>query len=428
MKTIINLAGLCLLSTSLGEAQATDTFIVKDGQPRAEIVIAEQSPRSTRLAAQELQLYVEKISAAKLPIVTEPSRKASVKLCVGRSPQTDMLNVSADGLKCGAYRIVSGDDWLALIGDDTDFTPIEPWPRSNSDWVSGRVHDEWDRITGSHWGNPLSQLRKHYTGRTTTFGKPDHEATAEDGTVHVWGFDERGSYNAVCGFLRGLGVRWYMPGEIGEVVPKMATIPLEKIDETVRPDFPVRAFNIRFGVHGRETARWAMRLGIRNPYGLQTAHGLHTMTHNEHTLKNHPDWFALYGGKRHTQPGQRLNQLCYSNEELLGENRPLRAGPVRSLQIRRRLGDASGRLHGHLPMRPLPGQGRSPARLPRRPLRLRLGLRQPRGQRGPQDARRQDDLQLRLRHLHRAAANHRQAGTERTGDHRGRPSSHQRPA
>jgi hypothetical protein len=51
-----------------------------------------------------------------------------VKIYVGRSSHTDKLNVTADDLKHGAYRIVSGDDWLVLIGDDTDFTPIEPWP------------------------------------------------------------------------------------------------------------------------------------------------------------------------------------------------------------------------------------------------------------------------------------------------------------
>jgi len=43
------------------------------------------------------------------------------------------------------------------------------------------------------------------------------------------------------------------------------------------------------------------------------------MTNNQYTLTHHPDWFALYGGKRHTQPGQRNHQLCYSNEDLLRE-------------------------------------------------------------------------------------------------------------
>ena len=30
-----------------------------------------------------------------------------------------------------------------------------------------------------------------------------------------------------------------------------------------------------------------------------------TMTQRDEILVRHPDWFALYGGKRHNQPGQR---------------------------------------------------------------------------------------------------------------------------
>jgi len=313
---ILTLCGLCV---SAVQVAAADTSIVKDGQPRAEIVIANEPPRTTRLAAHELQTYIEKISGAKLPIVTAPTEDVPVTIYVGRSPYTDKLKVPADDLKDGAYRIVSGDGWLVVIGDDSDFTPIDPWPRSNGDWVSGRVHEEWDGITGATWGNPTSQMRKHYTGRAWDFGKPRSEWVDKSDTIHVWGFDGRGSFNAVCGFLRSLGVRWFMPGELGEVVPSMKTIPLPRIDETVRPDFAVRRFNIRFGVHGRDTAMWAMRLGIRDPFGLQIAHGMHTMTHRDEILKTHPDWFAIYGGKRHNQPGQRLNQLCYSNEELFQE-------------------------------------------------------------------------------------------------------------
>ena len=191
-------------------------------------MIADQPPRTTRLAAQELQPYVEKISGAKLEIVTEQSGDVPVSIFVGRSPHTDKLGITDEGLKYGAYRIVSGDNWLALIGDDTDFVPIEPWPRSNNDIVSGKMQQAWNEITGEHWGYPHSQLRKHYTGSTGLFGTPKEQHVDKDGNVNVWGFDERGSFNAVCGFLRSLGVRWYLPGELGEIVPNMKTIPCRK--------------------------------------------------------------------------------------------------------------------------------------------------------------------------------------------------------
>ena len=318
MKTILNLASLGVFLTSVVQAKA-DSFLVQDGRPHAEIVIAEKPQRTTRLAAQELQTYVEKITGAKLNIVTEPSGKVPVHAFVGRSSHTDKRGITDEGLKYGAYRIASGDNWLVLIGNDTDFTPIEPWPRGYDDIRSGRMQAAWNKITGKHWGYTHSQLHKHYSGSRSLFGTPNEQKVDKDGNVNVWTYDERGSFNAVCGFLRDLGVRWYLPGELGEIVPDMDTIVLPQIDKTVRPDFPMRILNFRAAVYGRDAMMWGFRLGVRQPFGRQAAHGLHHMTHNEHTLTNHPDWFALYGGKRHTQLGQRLNQLCYSNEGLFKE-------------------------------------------------------------------------------------------------------------
>jgi len=51
------------------------------------------------------------------------------------------------------------------------------------------------------------------------------ETLASGEREYLWQFDERGSFNAVCGYLRSLGVRWYLPGEI---VPKMKSVPLPR--------------------------------------------------------------------------------------------------------------------------------------------------------------------------------------------------------
>lgn len=298
------------------QAAVAKSFLVQDGKVRAEIIITEDPPRTTRLAALELQRYLEKISGAKLLISDQPNPTVPVKIYVGQSSSTDKLNVSTKALKHGAYRIVSGDDWLVLIGDDTDFQPVEPWPRNNNDIASGTMQKAWNKITGEHWGYTHSQLHKHYSGSNTLFGTPNEQKLDADGNVNVWTYDERGSFNAVCGFLRRLGVRWYIPGELGEIIPQTKTIALPKIDENVQPDFPMRILNFRANVYGRDAMMWGFRLGVRQPFGRQAAHGLDHMTDNEYTLTHHPDWFALYGGKRHTQPGLRLHQLCYSNEEL----------------------------------------------------------------------------------------------------------------
>ncbi len=318
MKYIL-IPALFFISASVAQTVGAQSFLVKDDQPRAEIIIEESPPRTTRLAAAELQTYVEKISGATLPIGDEPSSDVPVKIYVGQSRHTEKLGITSDGLQDGAYRIVSGKDWLVLIGSDTDFAPTEPWPRSNNDIASGRMQQAWNRITGKNWGYTHSQLHKHYSGSNSLFGTPNEQKVDKAGHINVWTYDERGSFNAVCGFLRDLGVRWYMPGELGEIVPKAKTIDLPRIDKIVRPDFPMRILNFRTSVYGHDAMMWGFRLGTRQPFGRQAAHGLDRMTDNEHTLAHHSDWFALYGGKRHTHPGVKNHQLCYSNEELFRE-------------------------------------------------------------------------------------------------------------
>jgi tetratricopeptide (TPR) repeat protein len=316
MKTFLLVAFCCICVSGI-QVNAAEAFLVENGQPHAEIVITDNPPRTTRLAADELQTYIEKISGATLPIATEPSADVPVKIYVGRSSHTDEMGITNKDLKYGAYQIISGDNWMVLIGDDTDFVPIEPWPCNNNDIVSGKTQRAWNDITGEHWGFPVSQLRKHYTGSAKLFGIPGEQHVDEDGHVNVWGFDERGSFNAVCGFLRSLGVRWYMPGELGEIVPELKTIVLPRINETVWPDFTVRRFNARFGTHGRDTAMWMMRLGERDPYGLQIAHGMDRMTRPPEVMKAHPEWFALYGGQHDNDPDKgNTHHLCYSNEGL----------------------------------------------------------------------------------------------------------------
>ena len=146
------------VATCVAPVQA-EPWIVEKGQPRAEIVIAEHPARTVRLAAADLQEYVQKMSGARLPIVTQPSGNA-IKLYVGRSPDTDRLGITAEGLKYGAYRLVSGDDWMVFLGDDTEFVPREPWPRSNASIASGELQKAWEAVAGGPWGVPNTTMWK----------------------------------------------------------------------------------------------------------------------------------------------------------------------------------------------------------------------------------------------------------------------------
>ena len=153
---------LCLwlicLSIAPAAAHSAVPFLVEKGESRAEIIIAETPARSTRLAAADLQTYVEKISGAKLPITTKPSADVPVQIYVGESPHAAKLGITADGLEHGAYRIVSSENWIALIGDDSDFEPVHPFARNNADKV--RAQAEWEKIIGAPYGMPSRNLYK----------------------------------------------------------------------------------------------------------------------------------------------------------------------------------------------------------------------------------------------------------------------------
>ena len=212
-----------LLTVALGLARGVsgDSFIVEDGKAEAQIVVAETPPRMVNLAARELRLFVMKMTGAELPIVDEPGDVRSIKIYVGESKHTDKLGVSAEGLRHGAFRMDSGDRWLALVGDDYDYQPREPMPRSHGD--SSRAQKAWEALTGSTWLNPMAHT---YKAHNREFG--------------YWQMDQGGSLNAVYDFLRSLGVRWYLPGELGEVVPRLKSIPLPSVRKTVRPSFALR--------------------------------------------------------------------------------------------------------------------------------------------------------------------------------------------
>jgi hypothetical protein len=159
---------------------AANEIVVENGLPCAEIVVAGAAPRSVRLAAGELQTYVEKITGGRLAIVTSPTESISVKVYVGESEHASRVGVDAEGLERDAFRMKSGPDWLALVGRDWDFTPAEPWARSRTDWLNDK-QAEWMKLAGHPWQNPVAaSLYKDYSKQ-----------------LDVWNFDHRGSLNAV---------------------------------------------------------------------------------------------------------------------------------------------------------------------------------------------------------------------------------------
>ena len=281
-------------------------FIVKDGKAGAEIIISEKPSRMQKLAAEELQFFIHKISGAKLKISSSPGNENLVKIYVGKSRYTDALKLSIKGLKYDAYRMISSNDYLVLLGNDENASMKGPGDNiyKRNTKSSKEATKKWDKLVGhSRWVCPGLSRFKIYNKK-----------------LKLRYDDQRGSLMAVYDFLRSLGARWYFPGELGEVLPKMKTIALPEVAKTVHPDSPMRHITgspYRFGKTGRRHALWMMRIGLGG-LPVSGVHGIDKIIHRDQTRKDHPERYVLSRGKRDTVT--RGGKPCLSSKELLEDN------------------------------------------------------------------------------------------------------------
>jgi hypothetical protein len=197
----VYIASFILALTASSLATAADMTLVAEGQPRATIVVAkagaEPARKKIQTAAEELQAYLQKISGAKLPIVDDSQSPAGALILVGPSQLSDSLGIAIPAGVTSARR----EEGFVIVC-------------------------KGDRLLLA--GN-------------------------NDGPYH-------GTEYAVYDFLRGLGVRWFMPGEFGEIVPHAATVrvPEQRVEE--KPDFVMRNWWLHaLPELAAEEARWKLR-------------------------------------------------------------------------------------------------------------------------------------------------------------------------
>ena len=288
---------LCSFATIVG----AESFLVEQGRARAEIVVAQRTARAAEFGAQELQAYIEKISGARLEIVIEPTADVDVKIFVGESEYARRVGVTAEGVKRDAFRLMSGESWLALIGDDAEFAPREPWARHHNQWAREK-EAEWMRLAKKPWMNPIGRgLYRDYNKQ-----------------LDIWNLDHRGSLNAVYAFLRSLGVRWYMPGELGEVIPRRESVALPVVNREVTPDWEVRSISRPLiSSNELEDALWYLRIGANEQYGI-LHHGQRHLTEHSAQREAHPEYYAMKANGERDNTSKTAN-ACLSSEGFFRE-------------------------------------------------------------------------------------------------------------
>lgn len=105
-------------------------------------------------------------------------------------------------------------------------------------------------------------------------------------------------------FLETLGCRWFMEGELGEVVPSTKTIKVGDLDIKEKPDFTHRAM---WGSEWFSPTRWktANRCGGES---LPAGHAWSGLVPEDTFFGEHPEYYSLINGERRPK-----KQLCTSN-------------------------------------------------------------------------------------------------------------------
>ena len=293
---------LILLSALLMSVTAqAERFIVTNGRANAEIIIAENPARAAEFGAEELQQYLKKITGARLEIVTVPTDEAKIRIYVGESEHALRTGVTARGLKRDAFKIRSGEDWLALVGNDLEFEPREPWARRHNQWADEKQAD-WEKLARKPWMNPIGRsIYRDYNKQ-----------------LDIWNYDHRGSLNAVYTFLRELGVRWYMPGELGEILPHRTSIALPKANRTVVPDWEIRSISRpMISSNEVEDVLWYLRIGANKQYAIMH-HGQRHLTEHSGQRAAHPEYYAMMANGKRDNSGKTAN-ACLSSEGFFQE-------------------------------------------------------------------------------------------------------------
>lgn len=119
--------------------------------------------------------------------------------------------------------------------------------------------------------------------------------------------DEGASY-AIYDLLDRLGCRWYIPGEMGEAIPRLPTITLPTIDLQAVPGTVSR--NIWYADEGFKRRN---RLG---GFPFSAGHALEGYVTKEQ-LEQHPDWMAEINGKRQLVNCEVGYRICWANPEVV---------------------------------------------------------------------------------------------------------------
>ncbi len=215
--------------------------LTRDGVAVAEIVCAEDAPRIVRLAAEDLQDYLEQISGARLPIVAAPTLSGTAHVFVGTNAYTAALGYRPVAYGNSGYEVVAHDNVVILAGEDRQRKP--------SGYLESEGLKKWHALTGEKFN----------------YGRGGEGAGEFNEPLGIWSNDDCGTWSAVADLLEQLGVRWYMPYEDGTVIPQQKNLGVAYQECRREAAFGRREFCFYNAMRqDGEGMRWMKRLKLGN--------------------------------------------------------------------------------------------------------------------------------------------------------------------
>ncbi|MGC9316698.1 MAG: DUF4838 domain-containing protein, partial [Armatimonadota bacterium] len=235
-----SIADLEVADLQVEVVEAPERVLASDGRPAATLVLPAEPTVREETAARDLQLHIQRMSGAYLPIVRGVAEAAGNRVLIGA-------------------------------------------------------------VGGHSYTDPPA-------------GTAGFELRTDGRDILIRGEDDFATLYGACELLERLGVRWYMPGRIGEVVPEASDVIVPELDEMQRPDFAMRWI-------GHD--EWSYRNkcngsagGIGRGFNVQPGiyHSQYRFMNAEDYFDEHPEWFALQDGRR---IGDRDSKPCVSNPEVV---------------------------------------------------------------------------------------------------------------
>jgi len=265
---------LFLVLSGVSNVNAVD--LVKDSKAVSSIVIAPKPTKGAQFAALELQYHIKKITGVTIPVTSKIETVTGMPVFVGESPETIKLGLKNKDFGNQEYLLEVDKDKIILMGKDAeDYAKVD------------------------------------YYNHSTFPGQ----------------YSEFASACAVYDFLERLGVRWYLPTDVGIVLPdgkdlaiseikvrrapamkyrtvSNASYPADFMTVTTPEQVPVKIMN------SRDVLLFLMRSRVGGANGIIN-HSLYL--YYDRFLPQHPKWFAQ------GYPLSKSSQLCYSNPEVVAQ-------------------------------------------------------------------------------------------------------------